>query len=528
MSICFAYIRVSDAYKQGKKGVSLPEQRDAIKRYAVAHNLTVIQWFEERKTAAKRGRLVFTKMLALLKKRKATGVIIHKIDRSARNLHDWLAIGDLSDAGFAIHFAGESVDLNTRGGRLSADIQAVVAADYIRNLREETIKGFYGRLKQGIYPLPAPLGYLDRGKGKAKEIDPARGPLVRRTFELYDSGRYTLETLSEELYRIGLRSKKGEQVTRNGLSVILNNPFYMGVISIRKRNESFAGIHAPLISRALFERVQDRLRGRVNVKVVSHDFEFRRLFTCEFCDRTLTGEVHHKWTYYRCHTQTCLTRCVPEPAIRDAVRLELIRLSFSGLEQVFIEQEVERATQSILDRTKTGLEILHAGLGQVRMRLERMTDALIDGLIEKAVYEERRQSLLARQQELQVAIKERTENPQRTVEKLQAYFEFANSAWLSYSRGEVPDKRSLLKRVTSKRSASPQNVAVELSFPFALMAKRLSIPDCDPRRAADRREENLSSGTKEKIPQPDIYIATLVDKVLKWVLENPVDPIEGQ
>lgn len=58
----------------------------------------------------------------------------------------------------------ESIDLQSRGGRLSADIQAVVASDYIRNLREECIKGLYGRLKQGLYPWGAPVGYLNMGK----------------------------------------------------------------------------------------------------------------------------------------------------------------------------------------------------------------------------------------------------------------------------------------------------------------------------------------------------------------------------
>lgn len=98
---------------------------------------------------------------------KAKGIILHKLDRGARNLRDWAAIGELSDQGVEIHFVNESLDLQSRGGRLSADIQAVVAADYIRNLREETRKGFYGRLKQGLYPLRAPLGYLDQGKGKS-------------------------------------------------------------------------------------------------------------------------------------------------------------------------------------------------------------------------------------------------------------------------------------------------------------------------------------------------------------------------
>ena len=46
MSQCLAYIRVSTA-RQGERGVSLDEQREAIKRYAQRNNLDVLQWFEE-------------------------------------------------------------------------------------------------------------------------------------------------------------------------------------------------------------------------------------------------------------------------------------------------------------------------------------------------------------------------------------------------------------------------------------------------------------------------------------------------
>ena len=90
----FGYIRVSTA-KQGEKGVSLQEQKDAITRYAVRFGLEISQWFEERETAAKSGRPIFTDMLRLLRQKKGRGVIIHKIDRSARNLKDW---SDLRDA----------------------------------------------------------------------------------------------------------------------------------------------------------------------------------------------------------------------------------------------------------------------------------------------------------------------------------------------------------------------------------------------------------------------------------------------
>ena len=120
-------------------------------------------------------------MLKLLRSGKAAGVMIHKIDRSARNMKDWAELGELIDGGIEVHFVNESLDLASRGGRLSADIQAVVAADYIRNLRDETRKGFYGRIKQGLYPLPAPIGYIDTGKGKPKELDPVRAPLENST-----------------------------------------------------------------------------------------------------------------------------------------------------------------------------------------------------------------------------------------------------------------------------------------------------------------------------------------------------------
>ncbi|MGA2147313.1 MAG: recombinase family protein, partial [Bryobacteraceae bacterium] len=262
MKAFYGYIRVSTA-KQGE-GVSLPQQKEAIERYAERNGYQISQWFEERVTAAKSGRPVFNKMLGLLKAGKAAGVIIHKIDRSARNLRDWADLIDLSDNGIEVQMATENLDLRSRGGRLSADIQAVVAADYIRNLREETRKGFYGRLKQGFYPLPAPIGYLDRGKAQAKALDEARAPLIKKAFQLYATRRYSLVTLLDELNALGLRNRTGKPLSITGLSILLNNPFYMGLIRIRRTGELFQGVHQPIVSKALFDRVQRILRERTN------------------------------------------------------------------------------------------------------------------------------------------------------------------------------------------------------------------------------------------------------------------------
>src|ERR1039458_2891405 len=104
MNQYFAYIRVSTA-RQGEQGVSLEQQRDAINQYAERNRMELAQWFEERETAARAGRPVFGQMIRLLKSGKARGVLIHKIDRSARNLKDWADLGEIIDRGVEVHFA---------------------------------------------------------------------------------------------------------------------------------------------------------------------------------------------------------------------------------------------------------------------------------------------------------------------------------------------------------------------------------------------------------------------------------------
>ena len=261
MGNVFAYTRVSTV-KQGEKGVSLQEQKDAILRYAQQHGLEIVRWFEERESAAKTGRPAFMQMLQLLRIKVAQGVVIHKIDRSARNLEDWVDVSKLADAGVAIHFANEGVDLATVSGRLSADIQAVVASHYSRNLREEAKKGIYGRLKQGFYPFRAPIGYTDQGAAKLKLPDPVMAPLVQETFELYGAGKFPLMQLADHMYQRGLRNRRGGPVTLKGISTILNNPFYVGIMRIKKTSQDFSGNHVPLVNRDLFERVQGLTREK--------------------------------------------------------------------------------------------------------------------------------------------------------------------------------------------------------------------------------------------------------------------------
>jgi len=516
MKQCIAYIRVSTA-RQGEKGVSLQEQRDAIERYVKRENLKVVKWFEERETAAKRGRPVFGEMLRLLRKGAVYGVVMHKIDRSARNLKDWADLGELLDSGVEVCFANESLDLRSRGGRLSADIQAVIAADYIRNLREETKKGFYGRLKQGIYPLAAPLGYLDCGGGKAKAIDPVKGPLVKKAFELYATGRYNLHTLAAELQRSGLTKKSGRPLTLANLSYILNNPFYFGLIKLRSSGETFLGAHPPLISKPLFDMVQAILRGKTNTRAHKHDFLFRRLLTCKHCGFSLIAEHQKGHTYYRCHTRSCPTTCIREEVVLGEVFSRLHPLSFSGEETAYLDGKLARLSENWKSERARTEEAIGGALTGVKIRLSRLLDGYLDGTIEKELYLERKEALLTEEQELEErrgAIMGRGEGGEE--ERVRWFLEQADSLYIRFILATTEEKRSLLRFATSNRVVDQKNVAVELSPPLSWIAQRTELSWCAPHRNTPRSESSL--------PEPATSVDMLdhlLAQLILWIQEHP-------
>jgi DNA invertase Pin-like site-specific DNA recombinase len=506
MNQFYGYIRVSTV-RQGE-GVSLPQQKDAITQYAQRHSLEISEWFEELETAAKSGRPIFSKMIKDLKAGKARGVIIHKIDRSARNLRDWADLGELIDRGVEVHFANESLDLHSRGGRLSADIQAVVAADYIRNLREETKKGFWGRLKQGLYPMPAPLGYQNNGKGKPKTPDPKTGPLVRKAFELYATGRYNLSSLSQELYRLGL-ALHGKPIGRNRLSEILNNPFHMGLIRIKLTNETFSGVHQPLVSRQMFERVQRILQGKVNTSAFKHDFCYRRRLTCKQCGYSLIGERQKGHVYYRCQIADCPTTCIREEVVEGAVLDQFIRLRFSQEENAWFRPKLAQMRLRNADEQENVVGAINLQIGQLDDRLNRLTDAYIDRVIEKDLFEQRKNALLVERKDLEQRLAEWRTGRRNPADELLCFLERADGAYFAYKLGLQEEKRDLLDTLTSNRLVSGKSPEIMLTLPFNEVANRCECKNGCPRRDIPRTWERLIRRLLELLPAPNASEALL-------------------
>lgn len=472
----FAYIRVSTV-KQGEKGSSLIEQRSAIEAYAQRHDLQITAWFEEMTTAAKLGRTQFTRMLAGLAAGQADGLIIHKIDRSARNLRDWATLGDLIDRGLDVRFVTDNFDLLSRGGRLSADIQAVVAADYVRNLRDEVKKGMYGRLKQGYYPWHAPVGYLNNGKAQPKTIDPVKGPLVRELFERYATNTVSFETVAREMAGRGLRTAYGGPLPPSVITKILNNPFYAGLIRLTTTSEMYQGLHDPLISMNLFQTVQAILRGRTAPRTKMHAHLFRQMIRCTTCRRrTLTGELHKGFVYYRCHTIECRGVSVREDVVEQAVVSEVERLRVDPFTVDALSVEVRKQARRQEGDQGRLRAALRERIEKLDGRIARLTDLLVEGVVDRQTYADRKEPLLIQRQVLleDLRVAQKGTPLVETFEK----FERQNALLLRYKLLIPYEKREMLQSVGSNFSISGKNLEFSMRSPFQEMLETPIFQEC--------------------------------------------------
>jgi len=482
MKNVYGYIRVSTV-KQGS-GVSLQEQKEAIIRYAERHSLNIIEWFEEQETAAKQGRPLFNKMMKLLKERKAKGVIFHKIDRGTRNYRDWASIDDLIASGSELHFAHESLDMNTRAGRLTADMLVALATDYIRNLREEAIKGLYGRLKQGLYPFYAPIGYINTGGGQIKSIDKIRAPLIRKAFELYASGKYNLESLTETMRKLGLRNSRGNFIHLTGMAVILHNPFYTGVMKIK--GKSFQGKHEPLISTRLFMEVQNILKGKTNTRLIKHDFVFRRRIKCAECKYSLIAETRKKHTYYRCQTKDCPTKSIREELIHELIHKTLQQIKFHPIENEVLNELLIQAQVNWTETQKGLEESLQMQGKKLALKLERLTDAYLESVIDKEQFEDKKEQIMIEQQELKRNEGHFESQKEVIFKKAKNFLGLLKDLKKSFIIATNEEKRKILKFITSDLTFQGKNLRITMQSPFYEIANHPNLTSGELKREIPR------------------------------------------
>ena len=469
MKPCFGYIRVST--KEQADGASLDAQKDAITAFASQNNLIVTTWFEEQETASKAGRPLFEDMRLRLLAGQATGVIIHRIDRSARNYTDWAYIDELSQQGIKVFFAADGLDFESTGGRLMADIQMVLAAHYSRNLSFEVKKGLYGRIKQGQYPFKAPLGYLDNGEGQLKTIDPIKGPLVKLAFELYCSGEYSITSLTTEMARQGLTGWRGKPVVRRNIEAVLRNPFYIGKMLIS--GTLYDAVHEPLITANQFKRVGEVKARWHQKRDTRHQMPYRMLLTCAACKATLTGERQKDHVYYRCHTSGCRNGSIREDRLTEQLQKRIGAIQFASEDRAYLRNRLQTWLRQHGESELAGSIALR--IADASSRLDRLTDLLVEGTISKDDFEVRKKNT-----EFEIAaLKEderRLSNQVKTDADLDALVDMAWDLGRLFADASVAERRDLLQNCTV-RIAVRQGVVRVTAAPWLKELKRMVADD---------------------------------------------------
>ena len=227
------FARVSSK-EQEQEGYSLPAQEKLLTEYAERKNLEITKSFSISESASGRyQRKTFNEMLEYVTKNKIKVIVCEKVDRLTRNLKDAVSINEWiqEDPERQVHFVKENCVLSKESKsneKFIWNIKVSVAQYYIDNLSEEVRKGQKEKIAQGWLPTKPPLGYKTIGeKGhKIHVIDEGTAPLIRKMFELYATGNYSLKALLEAMHKEGLRTREGRRLQKSRLHELLSHPFY--------------------------------------------------------------------------------------------------------------------------------------------------------------------------------------------------------------------------------------------------------------------------------------------------------------
>jgi site-specific DNA recombinase len=312
------YLRVSTK-EQAEEGYSIPAQAEACRRFIADKGWDLADEYVDRGESARTAdRPQLQAMLSRLADDPTIDcLVVHKLDRLARNLEDHAAVrAALRKAGVQLHSVTETLE-DSASGKLVEGILASIAEFYSANLGQEIRKGMDQKAAQGGWPVRAPFGYRnvrrDGGRrGGESVIEPdQQAPIVVWAFERYATGSLSLAALTEALAEKGLRNRLGNPPGTSAIHRMLRNPVYAGMV--RWKGAEHEGIHQPLISRDLFDRVQSVLDAHSTGgdRSWKHDHHLKGTLVCAECgSRLYYALAKGRFGYFRCiGRNTARTRC---------------------------------------------------------------------------------------------------------------------------------------------------------------------------------------------------------------------------
>lgn len=385
---------------QEDEGYSLDSQLKLLKNYCQNNNLNIIREFKIAETASKdQRRSIFREMLRYIDKNKIYHLAVEKTDRLTRNYRDAIAIDDWlnRDERRVLHMVKENLQLHKESKsdtKFMWNIYIAVANKYTNNLREEAMKGWAEKLAQGWMPASPPPGYMTitENNRHIHAINPNTAPLVERVFEFFSLEGNTIRTTTEFMATLGLTTSKGHPFVKSAVHKILTNPFYIGTIRFDGRD--YPGAQEPIISRELFEKVQNKMHQKKRGAFRKHNPIFRGMLRCDSCGHIVTWQLQKGRFYGACQRTT--EACKSKKLLRED-RLE--QQVIQKMEQVKDPEgkllaEI-KASLSALDPSKVGayrkksIESLEKQIEHIQLMCDRLYEDKLSGQISQSRYDDK-------------------------------------------------------------------------------------------------------------------------------------------
>ncbi len=380
---------------QEDEGYSLESQVRLLESYCQNKDLIVRKVFKITETASKsKQRNIFKRAMQYIEEQDIKHLVIEKVDRHVRNLHDAVETHDwlISDENKNVHFVKDSLILhkNSRSQEwLNWGIRVVMAKNYIDNLREEAMKGWSEKLAQGWLPAPPPPGYMtvvEHGK-RIHVPNPETYKIMQRVFKKYIEPGGSIKSIANEMNRYGLRTKSGGRFVDSHVHKILTNPFYIGIN--RFDNVEYQGAQQPIISKSLFNAVQDKMHGKRPAKFQKHNPVLKGMLSCGHCHRLITWQIQKGNLYGSC--QRKLDECKKQKMIREQDVQNIITDMLGDLVSPS-QSVITWLTNLLKEDFKTDMNNRQDAIDAVAFRirkLERMDEMLYDDKLSGDVSPER-------------------------------------------------------------------------------------------------------------------------------------------
>jgi site-specific DNA recombinase len=185
------------------------------------------------------------------------------------------------------------------------------------NLRRalNTSNGMRRAKQLGRYPSKAPLGYSNITMLDGKKYiapNPSIANIIKWSFQQLAKNSFNIE----EVRRMALI--KGLKCSRSNFRRIIRSPVYCGFVSLSSEADGtvlIKGVHEPIVSEALFYKVQSIVRTQKKVigktDELKETFHLKGYLICPKCSRKLRGSYSKgrakRYPYYHC-SGNCKTR----------------------------------------------------------------------------------------------------------------------------------------------------------------------------------------------------------------------------